>query len=380
MSGNKLLIIGNGFDLNCGLKSSFSDYINQKEPNVYNKIIKFKKGIMRDYPFYYFESARIFWKNNDFSDRLSTLEKLILIGTSNIKEISWFDVERFLYSLLEGEQNFDYICDLIYDYELSWKQEIDPNDTHNKFEIITISDLSAAIFYFDNISEDNDSPIKLDVNYKEVLYKELNNDLRKFEKEFTNYLKKEVKDNKKYSVNVENLFQKIGRTEKDSILTFNYTHISNSHNLTEMVHGSLDTNSIIIGIDSTNIKHFKPSYKFTKTYRKVEKYFMQQNKVINAVISRNYDEIIFYGHSLNEQDYAYFQTIFDKQDLYNSNVKLTFKYSIYDEDIKDLIIENNISSIIALIESYGNTLDNKHKGKNLLHKLLNESRIKVVEI
>ncbi|EIZ2813593.1 hypothetical protein MOY73_003007, partial [Listeria monocytogenes] len=33
-----------------------------------------------------------------------------------------------------------------------------------------------------------------------------------------------------------------------------------------------------------------------------------------------------------------------------------------------------------LIEEYGKTFDNKHKGKNLLHKLLLEERISVTDL
>lgn len=83
-------------------------------------------------------------------------------------------------------------------------------------------------------------------------------------------------------------------------------------------------------------------------------------------------EIKFYGHSLSEADYSYFQSIFDYYDLYgNNNVSLIFYYSNE--------FEQN-DEIYRLINSYGRTLMNQEQGKNLIHKLLLENRLKIVEV
>ena len=37
-------------------------------------------------------------------------------------------------------------------------------------------------------------------------------------------------------------------------------------------------------------------------------------------------------------------------------------------------------SVIELMNDYGNTASNKSRGKNLLHKLILENRIKIVEV
>ena len=81
-------------------------------------------------------------------------------------------------------------------------------------------------------------------------------------------------------------------------------------------------------------------------------------------------EIKFYGHSLNEADYSYFQSIFDYYNLYeNNNVGLIFYYSKgYEQTDK----------VYRLINTYGKTLSNKDQGKNLTHKLLLENRLKTV--
>jgi hypothetical protein len=82
--------------------------------------------------------------------------------------------------------------------------------------------------------------------------------------------------------------------------------------------------------------------------------------------------IKFYGHSLSEADYSYFQSIFDYYNFYdNSKVDLMFCYSNGHEQI---------DAIYRLINAYGKTLVNQEQGKNLMHKLLLENRIKIAEV
>ena len=83
-------------------------------------------------------------------------------------------------------------------------------------------------------------------------------------------------------------------------------------------------------------------------------------------------EIKFYGHSLSEADYSYFQSIFDYYHIYdNSNVSLLFYYSEGYEQI---------DSIYKLINDYGKTMINQDQGKNLIHKLLLENRLKIIKL
>ena len=66
------------------------------------------------------------------------------------------------------------------------------------------------------------------------------------------------------------------------------------------------------------------------------------------------------------------QSIFDYYDLYgNSKVSLIFYYSEGYEQT---------DAIYRLINSYGKTLSNREQGKNLIHKLLLENRLKIVEV
>lgn len=82
--------------------------------------------------------------------------------------------------------------------------------------------------------------------------------------------------------------------------------------------------------------------------------------------------IKFYGHSLSEADYSYFQSIFDYYNLYsNCRMGLVFYYSEGYEQTDE---------IYRLINVYGDTLSNQKQGKNLIHKLLLENRLKIVPL
>ena len=156
------------------------------------------------------------------------------------------------------------------------------------------------------------------------------------------------------------------------------------------MHGNWDDGKIIIGVDSTNNPSFKNgdiNYKtigdkalFTKTYRKMILESMRWTP--DKVLKRDVDIISFYGHSLGEQDYSYFQSLFDFYSLYDSSIILEFLYSEYDNDINNSSkqLDKTLRRVYLLINEYGETLTNKDHGKNLLHKLLLEGRLIIKKI
>ena len=171
-----------------------------------------------------------------------------------------------------------------------------------------------------------------------------------------------------------------------NILSFNYTALFDilevqSPCLYNNVHGKLcmnkcaencSTSNIIFGIDDTIVQSQDENFeihKFSKTYRKML-YANAESRVLPT--KNNPLEIKFYGHSLSEADYSYFQSIFDYYNLYeNSKVSLMFYYSKGFEQTDE---------VYRLINTYGKTLSNKDQGKNLTHKLLLENRLKIIEV
>ena len=79
---------------------------------------------------------------------------------------------------------------------------------------------------------------------------------------------------------------------------------------------------------------------------------------------------------MSSADYSYFQSIFDIVSLYDSDVKLYFFFSNYADGVED----ETFMRVTSLLSAYGETMENKDHGKNLVHKLILEGRLAVVSI
>lgn len=97
-----------------------------------------------------------------------------------------------------------------------------------------------------------------------------------------------------------------------------------------------------------------------------------------AVSGSTLDVIKFYGHSLSAPDYSYFQAIFDEVNLYVGSTRLVFYYRQH-EGTKDARTEMS-KAVSHLLAEYGRTTDNADHGKNLMHKLILEGRLSVIEL
>lgn len=116
------------------------------------------------------------------------------------------------------------------------------------------------------------------------------------------------------------------------------------------------------------------AYTSTKTFRQLKPNIDYENRM---KMTKSIKEVIIYGHSLNKQDYSYFQSIFDYLDIYNEDITLKFMYSVgHFEEPKYINAQEDMADrVTTLLTDYGNTLDNKDHGKNLLHKLIVEGRL-----
>lgn len=102
------------------------------------------------------------------------------------------------------------------------------------------------------------------------------------------------------------------------------------------------------------------------------------NSIRNNTFQDKVNVITFIGHSLNQADYSYFESIFDQYDIFHSNVKLEFYY--YPGNITSKNSESErkaMKNIVRLLTSYGSTLKNEH-GENIVNKLMLEQRLSVI--
>lgn len=393
MAKNNLLIIGNGFDLTCKLKSSYTDYFNSKFTKEFSESLDRLIQLFNDFYIKFSEQEKDYisvyleGKNEktsyDVPDDVNIWDLIIYYGKKTLPD-KWSDVESRILEFLiydpetYGEKNipnfnqmkdFDYTIDKIY------------ND--KGFSSYFYSQLIVFVAAKFDLPNPSDS--------KEVLLSELKN----FEANFIDYLSGLFDTNGiyYYNENAEELLNEILSQANSkglvshSVLSFNYTTPFSSSELSNMslhwqnIHGRLRDRNIIFGVDQEKVKVTDVSYQFTKTYRQLLQDNFGQNQSKTILPSRaNIEKIIFYGHSLSEADYSYFQSIFDYYDIYGSTIEITFFYHDYKPDQKKSIQQNHVLSVSNLIKRYGQTMGNKDHGDNLLHKLIIEKRLSIKKL
>lgn len=453
-----LLILGNGFDIACGLKTSYLSFFEKRYNGSLQKYCnryweKFE-DLPEDYR-KYFESRLIYYLLNDNQnysklyirvtetgyglenmdlnrwDFVFLISELLL--SNDVKDILWYDVENIIYEIVSiiyvkdyKNNRLSFVKDTDFNDKL-WV--IGNNDLKELFEEYRVANRktgsgenTCSVIYekcikkiFANDSDDSDV-----IDPEEAL-----RDLNTFERRFSAYvvsLQKVSKDNnetqainEKYKSAYTNLIKKIihdegvekqNESEKFDlsnfkiagnynvdILSFNYTPCNmftipidralihsivnihgrarfsnypdnNGYDKAEIVFGIGD-NEIVKNTDFQNDKRLI----FTKELRILRNRYIKNIKFING-----WDKIRIYGHSLGEADYSYFISIFDKCDLYNSDVQLVFYF--YD-DGKESTISAFYKKVYDLITSYGMANSNPY-GSHIMNKLILENRIKIL--
>ena len=416
MHSSQLLILGNGFDLHCGLKSSYKDFFQSTILDTIGGrygLQQMKAGVSG------------FWETLLFG-YYTTFGKV---------NYNWCDIETIIKNtvLAIGNRNKG----LAFEALESVKRREDPNEIKSVYGTIEhfIYINCMSIFYdtlYSGKTYSDDEAYSLLIN-------RILQELHKFERGFCKYIKNNIVNpnnekeyNTQYIVNAMNLLntltgftdiryetiddiierqeeayykplsptmyqsdwrekhilsQEFSNLHSVNILSFNYTALFDilgvqSPCLYNNVHGKLcmnkcaencSTSNIIFGIDDTIVQSQEENFelhKFSKTYRKM--LIADAETSILPKIDNQMIEIKFYGHSLSEADYSYFQSIFDYYNLYENNkVSLIFYYSKGFEQTDE---------VYRLINTYGKTLSNKDQGKNLTHKLLLENRLKIIEV
>ena len=415
---NYIFIVGNGFDLNLSLKSNFYDFIVYKYfggdekliDNLYTSFVKYQDPFTLLLHFF-FSKTNSYYIN--FSQIYNLLKAQYFIFTylyfnflnfysngydlTDLKKTKWSDVESTLKDILENSFSSKKSDGLI---RLNWdSSEILSSVKNNvsnlridNYRICEVNKLCSLLF-------DDTKCLSL-----------TRNSLEQFEKEFHDYIRSKTEENNfndelssqwaKYIFNFvcHDSFQ----NNYIVCLSFNYTTCNTEEISTKMqkklkilkkkqvwepsyhkdliqyinIHGCINdqnndiSSPIIIGIDdSENLDDFK-FYEFTKSYKiaKIRANIENNNSILFHKDTNNLN-IYFYGHSLSMNDYSYFQSMFDKFNLYSNNVVLHFVYPLDNEN------ENHskfcdFSKIYKLIHHYGSSFNNIDRGNNLFSKLL----------
>ncbi|WHK76487.1 AbiH family protein (plasmid) [Enterococcus faecalis] len=407
---NQIIILGNGFDLACDLKSSYNNFLkfqmeNVKPTTTFESIKQSIDSIDEK------EDLDLIKNNQQVSEKLKEIYStglniwtLLLINYYDEKDekLKWQDIEekihfylkKHLIKLTKGPQFHEYIQS---------SREI-------RNAVILVKGL--ALFR------------KVAINSNEKIAEFLLEELHNLEKIFNNYLFENAgyigatssNSGSMYFDKAHNLLEKLANLDVNSaekikynVMSFNYTNPWDSHKWSSEfsinssftnpikyinVHGEAvkdhkksteNVNRIIFGIDNKDIETSSEEYIFTKKYRTLVNYSdtSKSTRATDANIFDNSVKIIkFFGHSLGDADYRYFQQMFDYYNLYgNDDLKLYFYFRPYDDKISitEYLHDQSIR-VIKLLDKYGKTMTNKDHGKNLVTRLEMTKRIFIKEI
>lgn len=421
----QLIILGNGFDLHCGLESSYKNFFRRAILDTTGESYGLKQlqaGVTGFWESLLLEYHKI---NPEDDYNWCNIEAII----KNTLWLIYYGEESKSTNLESG------LWRIALDFIKARRDLVDDKIYQDKPIIRYI--FARMVKFFENIKF-KDYPKEYSIEEKlHLLNRELIQSLNYLEKRFCKYLKNIIVNpdnpndlNEDYIVNAVNLLAKltefsngnfsnidnflhqevkykdevispsqtITRPQKvnvlngfsklkfANILSFNYTNIFDILEvdppcLYNNVHGKLcnekcqdncNLSNIIFGIDDNIVQsqnEINELRLFSKTYRKM----LNASVPINILPPNNMPlQIKFYGHSLSESDYSYFQSIFDYYNLYsNNNVSLIFYYTEgYEQP----------DAIYQLINVYGKSFSNKEQGKNLMHKLLLENRLNIIKI
>lgn len=339
MEGKTLLIIGNGFDLKCGLKSSYPDFFE--------------------------------WLRKDTSrvDNLWTRHFL----NNCPKGQNWTNVEEALLKtfIIEKHKRTTPVQ--------SWTDDA-YNSARTAYPYAPSTPITLEGEYIRNNSH---GVVKIHEFQNHYGLHWFLSQLKSFEFRFGEYLRGEVERLTDYNDRADKVLNMLTDGEDVDIVSFNYTKPFRSRQVKHFinVHGTYEDNNIIFGVDAT--EDLPSDYHiFTKTHRKM----LQDNYV--SALPLQVGTIKFFGHSLSKADYSYFQSIFDGYNLYGKlltgersgvrPVVLQFYFSTYGGKSEAEIKREESDKVYKLITAYATeTLGDNGKGKNLLHKLLLEGRIQI---
>lgn len=456
---SQLIVLGNGFDLHCGLKSSYKDFlyyvITQRYTNYFSSDSEEASDRNEAIEKSFADSANyvgirrihfdaIYFKRNvKMNDTIFpdiNIWYLILFHEKLVQSLNqssnWSDIEsvienyvsgKFIFNNDNGKQSQKKFIDILVDtfFSYGFERNILSKEIMEQVEY----KLAGLLLYhllnreddcyeikekIEEIRKKHDNSIswrsdetrikKIELRIKEeerpevvnILINLLMGELHKLEIDFQTYLIHEIK-REEYKSKAENFLQTIVMDgdflSNYSVFSFNYTNLCSGNLGIQVafrnVHGALNQNSneskIIFGIDniSSDSRAEDIGYRFTKAYRTMRLYTELENDMafgdkIDNIFTEDMDVIKFYGHSLARADYCYFQYIFDMYNLYNSNIKLIFYYSKIEGRTVEEVRQEQYRNITKLIEQYGETLDNKAHGRNLLTRLIQTGRLKIV--
>jgi len=345
-----LIVTGNGFDMQCGLKSSYYDFFSWCELNIKGfKDLKNARNSM-------FNSQGLIQGAFENNPNL-TVWDLYFMYKSTLTNNKWCDIEFEINESIQSGFWNSIISDINYfqengnwsypdeDWFFAWMMN-NRYYSNNNWMLLK-SGLPTGMIKTVQVSNDD-------------FYRKLLLELNKFEKRFSNYMEEELMRNTDYQMNQSHLINKLVKSTTNdyeySILTFNYTPYNSEYKYIN-IHG--DLKSLIFGISNNNNKN-NLAHIFTKSYRRMEK----ELPILADFVSNKENTVIFYGVSFNNLDIDYYSMIIEQ---FGSDI-LYFCYSDYGETNRKSEHENAIKKLVEQL-SIGDFYNLRERGKIRIIKI-----------
>ena len=375
---NVKLVIGNGFDLYCRLKTSYSNYFlhNKSKIRFFENWISSFSLKARDYTNFSSTNHKDFWIDSPFFDNANVWDFFFFVKSKqrgvDVEKWRWCDVETAIQkSLADKVKGFNWPS--IYDFLCNRNIPLYEEDD---FYVL------AGVVYKKNGEKMFAS--------REEFYVFLLEQLKLFEKDFGYYIYHQHFDdtnsrfgivipNGAFIVNAEEAINRMCNIgEVVSIDSFNYDslYIRGLDDILYNINGTYE--KPIFGIDSESFVPSDPQFIFTKTNRRME-LDMLRDKAQERI---EFENIIIFGHSLDAADYSYFFSILDRIDISNLEKPSTvvFVFSIYDGNQEYQIRSDLRKAIARLFHDYSIYRGNTNSPNRLLDALTTQGKVLTLEI
>lgn len=375
---NVKVVLGNGFDLCCGLHTKYSDYYCRR------------------------------WKDYVFLRKLykSFINSDLIIDTKSerLKNINVWDVFFVVNSSDNPKENAENWCDieeLIKDSLYDSESEKDTADFFrtmlNNTSLINWHMVRKMYGLSGECERSAQGFVAFFVKYKMdqlkwtrgSFFEFLLMQLKDFEKGFGKFIYQQIHlervEQIRFGIEILNgsyvdkaryVLNQLCNLGTASIDTFNYSFIEDDLILPKLNHINGSWEEPIFGID-TFLGPDKAEYIFTKTNRRME----SDIKDIDYHEKADFKHLVIFGHSLNEADYSYFFPIFDKLKVLESNAQglLIFAYYVWDKNKEEEIASDLRNKISKMIYKYADESGVKNP-KRFLDTLSIQGRIVIYEI
>lgn len=307
---NNLLIIGNGFDLEHDLKTHYTDFFDTINNNVSSK-------------------NEIILNNNKYliEDNHLLLYLLEEYKQNKLQGNNWIDIEtelKKIITLIEEIRTNNFIDNINYykgENEYTIINKIQSKSSHYfKNSLSPFISGTFGVNFYKYIKEKYDTSIKT-----------LEKDLNELTDMLRDYLLEQDISNLTKTKDISDIDYKITH-----VLSFNYTdtfrqlYSDIDDDKIDFIHGSLNKNNLVLGINETltedTANKIVDTVYFKKYFQRI--YKKTDYKYIDWLDHVNFDTVYIHGHSLDESD----KEILEK--IINSVLKKdtsTVKIFYYDE-------------------------------------------------